>query len=55
VNLRTRIAAVVVGVAILFGLGAATQAQAGTVSGSTPNNACVVIPSAKVAVCLGRF
>ena len=54
-NIRTRIAAVVIGVAVLFGLGAATQAQAGTVSGGTPNNACVVVPPAKVAVCLGRF
>ncbi|HEX4821634.1 MAG TPA: hypothetical protein VFV00_15620 [Acidimicrobiales bacterium] len=54
-KIRTRIAAVIVGVAMLFGLGAATEAQAGTVSGSTPNNACVVIPPAKVAVCLGRF
>ena len=54
-KIRTRIAAVAVGVALLLGLGAATEAQAGTVSGSTPNNACVVIPPAKVAVCLGRF
>jgi len=55
VTIRTRIAAVVVAVAVLFGLGAATQAQAGTVTGSTPHNACVVIPPAKVAVCLGRL
>lgn len=54
-KIRTRIAAVVIGVTVLFGLGAATQAQAGTVSGGTPNNACVVIPPAKVAICLGRF
>ena len=54
-KIRTRIAAVAIGVAALFGLGAATQAQAGTMSAATPNNACVVIPSAKVAVCLGRF
>jgi hypothetical protein len=55
VKIRSRIAAVAIGVAVLFGLGAATQAEAGTVSGSTPHNACVVIPPAKVAVCLGRF
>jgi hypothetical protein len=55
VKIRTRIAAVAIGVAALFGLGAATQAQAGTVSPGSPNNACVVIPPAKVAVCVGRF
>jgi hypothetical protein len=55
VRIRTRIAAVAVGVALLFGLGAATQAEAGTVTGNTPNNACVVIRPAKVAVCIGRF
>ena len=54
-NIRTRIAAVAIGVAVLFGIGAATQAQAGTVTGGTPNNACVVVPSAKLAICLGRL
>ena len=54
-NIRTRIAAVVIAVGVLFGLGAATQAQAGTVTGGTPNNGCVVVPSAKLAVCIGRF
>jgi hypothetical protein len=55
VSIRTRIAAVALGVAVLLGLGAATEAQAGTVSGTTKNNACVVIPPAKVAICVGRF
>jgi hypothetical protein len=55
VSIRTRIAAVIATVAILLGLGAVTQAQAATVSGATPNNACVVVPPAKVAVCIGRF
>ena len=54
-NIRTRIAAVVIGVTVLFGLGAATQAQAGTVSGVTKNDACVVVPPAKLAICLERF
>ena len=54
-KIRTRIAAVAIGVAVLFGLGAATQAEAGTVTGTTGNNACVVIPPAKIAICLGRF
>ena len=57
-KIRTRLAAIAIGVAVLLGLGAATQAEADTVStvgGTSSKNACVVVPSAKVAVCLDRF
>ena len=52
-TLRTRIAVVVTAVVALAGIGAAAQAD--TVATNTPNNACVVVPPAKVAVCVGRL
>ena len=52
-NVRTRIAVVVTAIAVLFGVTAA--AQAGTLTGSTGSDACVVVPPAKVAVCVQRF
>ena len=52
-TLRTRIVIVATAVLALAGLVVAAQAEA--VRTQTPNNACVVIPPAKVAVCIGRL
>jgi hypothetical protein len=53
VTLLTRVALVLAAVVALAGVGA--TAQADTVATNTPNNLCVVVPPAKVAVCVGRL
>jgi hypothetical protein len=53
VSIRARLAILVSAVAILLGVGAV--AQAAPLGSNTTNNGCVVVPSAKLAVCLERF
>ena len=52
-SIRTRLAIIVTAVAALLGLGA--QLQGATASPHTSNNGCVVVPPAKVAICVQRF
>ena len=52
-SLRTRIAVIVTAVVALVGVGA--QLEGAMASPQTSNNGCVVIPPAKVAICIERF
>ena len=55
-SLRTRITIVVTATLVLFGIGVGAQADTVNSSvNSTKNNGCVVVPSAQLAVCVGRF
>ena len=53
-RLRARLAVVITFVLLMLGLGAGLHADAASTP-PTSTNACVVVPSVQLAVCLGRF
>lgn len=58
-KLRTRLAALVVMVGIVLGVGATTQANASLPALATPasseTNGCIVFPALQLAICIPRF